>query len=102
MRQTTAVRRLQGASPKHVQHVQGYDTSDSECLTYLKASLVFNSSREKDKYTSENVHQFRASSVSQETYQDLFSENQSFLREDWLDDFGYSKPIQSSTADYDC
>jgi hypothetical protein len=88
------MRRSKAASPKHFHPVQGYDTSDSECSTHLKASFVFDCSREYDECKTANVQQTRASCVSQGSYQDLFSESQSFPLDDWLDDCGYSTPMQ--------
>ena len=70
----------------------------SECSTYVKASLVFESSKDRVD-SSERVRNLSESPKSQDSHEDLLtvlSDNECFSCDDWLDKRGYSTKTNSS------
>jgi hypothetical protein len=97
--QATAVRQTKGALiSKSISPVRRCDTSDSEGSTFLKASLVFQTSREDyDKMSGQPT----ASHFFEDSYEDSFSECEFSTSEDWLDEYGYYVSTQSRDREGD-
>jgi hypothetical protein len=92
--QSVTIRRPKEAFPS--QPARRYDTSDSECSTYLRASLVSHNSREDYGKQSGNL----TSQSFQDSYQDPFSDNERSLNTDWLDEQRlHDALIQSTNRD---